>query len=466
MTPHDSVIAAVAEANPVDSSAPPTPREWAQADETRRRVLSSPERSGPRRATVVPALSTIVVIAVIALFLGVGGARHRHTPASPGADQTLILQALPTVQTPVVTPAAMARELQVVRDRLSSMPGTVRATRAGSDAIRLVVSGAVSPAEKERIVRLLTDVAQLYLYDWEANVLTPDGRTVASQLRSQNVAALQISQGAGTGPGYPGSGSMSLYDAVKLAAKQPTAPFSQQLSRLGTQYYLFGHPGSAACAAAAGGSHTKVVAGRYCLLSGPSDETVRTTRARAIADLDAGLPAGVTPEQAAAQGRVLVVPQGTAVIQAAYPSASQAIGFASPAAQFYVLKDKVALSGNDITNPTAGKDQSGSPDVQFAFTGAGTARFRSVTARIARRGAEVSSVGQTENQHFAVVVGGIDSRLITVASIDFRQYPDGLTLSGTSGGADVTGGMTAASAQDLATQLRSGALPLNLRVIR
>jgi SecD/SecF fusion protein len=303
--------------------------------------------------------------------------------------------------------------------------------------------------------------ASLYFYDWEANALTPNGKTVASQLLTQDPSALTISRGAGAGPGLPGGGSVSLYQAVKLASTQPAAPVSKSQSRRGPQYYLFGAPGSTACAAAAKHNGTTSVQGDHCLLAGPDNETPATSRAQALQNLAAGLPPGVS----LSQGQVLVVPQGTVVLQAANPSASQQIKFNSPNAQFYVLKDDVSLTGNDITNPTEGTDQAGAPDVQFGFTGKGAARFQSVTGQIARRGANVSLGGQTLDQHFAVALGGISSQLVTVPSIDFKQYPDGIIESGGSSGADITGGFTSQSASDLATQLRLGALPINLKLI-
>ena len=74
------------------------------------------------------------------------------------------------------------------------------------------------------------------------------GRTfneMASQLQTQDPTATQISRGAGSA----GGGAMSLYDAVKLAAKQP-AQQSSDNARLGYQYYMFGAPGSPACTVA------------------------------------------------------------------------------------------------------------------------------------------------------------------------------------------------------------------------
>ncbi len=74
-------------------------------------------------------------------------------------------------------------------------------------------------------------------------------------------------------------------------------------------------------------------------------------------------------------------------------------------------------------------------------------------------GQNVSVGGETLNQHFAVA---LDNQLVTVPQIDFHQYPDGI-IGG--GGADITGGFTARTAKDAATQLRYGPLPLNVRVV-
>ena len=63
---------------------------------------------------------------------------------------------------------------------------------------------------------------------------------------------------------------MTLYDAVKLASKQP-AQVSSDNAREGPQYYMFGAPGSAACAAAAKANNTVPTAGQHCLLNGPDE---------------------------------------------------------------------------------------------------------------------------------------------------------------------------------------------------
>ncbi|MGO9957842.1 MAG: SecDF P1 head subdomain-containing protein [Solirubrobacteraceae bacterium] len=400
--------------------------------------MSSPQRSRHRPA-VVPVLSIVVVLAVVAVLVRSGGAGHSAGP-TPNAIN-LTLQALPTAQTPVITSAAMAREVHILRERLASVQGSYRVTMAGGDRISVTSTNAKSSA-RARVVELVTERAELLLYDWEANALTPNGKTVASQLQIQDPLAVEISQGNG----LPGGGGRPLYQAVELAAKQSPQPFSKHLSRLGPQYYEFGAPGSAACVAAARQGHYTPIQGEHCLLSGPDTS---------IADLDSGLPSGV----AASAGTIVTVPQGTVVLQAANPSASEQIGFDSPSAQFYVLRDDVALRGQDITNPAASTDSTGEPDVQFGFTSSGQAAFSKVTGEIAQRGNEVSSLGHTYDQHFAVA---LDNQLVTVPYINYKEYPDGII----GGGAEITAGLTKQSARRIATELRLGALPLQLHLVR
>jgi SecD/SecF fusion protein len=110
-------------------------------------------------------------------------------------------------------------------------------------------------------------------------------------------------------------------------------------------------------------------------------------------------------------------------------------------------------------NPQQSTDQGGNPDVSFSFTSNGGKAFQNVTSTIAKRGELVSGLGQTLNQHFAVA---LDDKLITVPQIDFKTYPEGIVGET---GADITGGLTIQSAQDLATQLRLSGLPVLLELV-
>jgi SecD/SecF fusion protein len=358
----------------------------------------------------------------------------------------LVYQGTPTPQTPVVTQDALQRAVDIMRQRVDAFGVTEPSIQTtGGNQITVGLPDVKDTARAESEVG---KTARLYFYDWEANALTaPGGKEVASQLQTQDPAALAISQGSSSGPGNPGAGSLALYDAVTLAAKQP-ARVAGDNSRIGPQLYLFGAPGSAACATAARDQGKAPVSGVHCLLSGPDDN---------VLDLHSGLPSGVSATAPGVQQ--FTVRQGTVVLEAVPANFSHPLAVGDPTAQFFVLRDHVALLGSDITNPQQSTDQSGSPDVSFGFTGKGKNQFQNVTAAIAKRGDLVSGLGQTYDQHFAVA---LDNQLITVPSIDFKTYPDG--IPGDSG-ADITGGFTIQSAQDLATQLRLGALPINLKLI-
>ncbi|HEY2202455.1 MAG TPA: protein translocase subunit SecD, partial [Solirubrobacteraceae bacterium] len=98
----------------------------------------------------------------------------------------------------------------------------------------------------------------------------------------------------------------------------------------------------------------------------------------------------------------------------------------------------------------------------FEFTNHGKSVFQRVTKEIAERGqaAQLPGVGkEAAQQHFAVV---LDGQLITTPSIDYTKYPEGIDAST---GSQISGGFTISSAQELAQELQSGALPIKLELI-
>src|ERR1035438_7385748 len=220
----------------------------------------------------------------------------------------LVYQGKPTPQSGV-TPAWLSRAVDIMRERVDQLG--VSEPEIQTTGGKQITVGLPNVTNTQRAINEVGTTARLEFYDWEANALTPNGKTVASQLQTQDPTALEISQGPSSGaigPGNPGAGSLALYQAVQLAAKQPSSA-STANARDGKEYYLFGAPGSAACATVAKDHHSTPIAGAHCLLSGPVDET--TTNPQIIAgDLASGLPAGVT----ASEGQELVVPRGTVVL--------------------------------------------------------------------------------------------------------------------------------------------------------
>jgi SecD/SecF fusion protein len=416
-------------------------------DRVERQIVRQVEAGGPRASRLPTALGYLASVAAVVVVVVVAGvfllARGSTPPSGPAGGHTVTVRfTAATVDPHAQLGAAIDRSIPILRERLGSSFPEVRVSRAGNEVV--ITAPNASAGTRARILALVGTTARLAFYDWEANVITPNGKTVASQLQTQDPTATEISQGTGNeAPGQPGAGSMDLYDAVKLASKQPRSA-SPANSRLGPQYYAFGAPGSPACQAAAKASGTTPAVGQHCLLSGPEDNK---------SDLLSALPAGVS----ASESEIATVPRGTVVLEAIPENFSNPTPIGDPSAQFYVLKDDAAFSGSDITNPQQSTDPNArQPDVTFGFTDTGKTKFQHVTANIAHRGDLVSGVGQTLNQHFAVA---LDDRLITVPFIDFKQYPDGITGDN---GADISGSFTITSAKDLADELRLSALPVSL----
>jgi SecD/SecF fusion protein len=387
-----------------------------------------------------------LVVGLIAASAVVIGSKKTQLGLDLKGGTQLVYQGKPTPQTPHVTPAALARAVDVMRQRTNQLG--VSETQIETTGNDLITVSLPDVHNAKRAEQLVGTTARLEFYDWEANALTPSGKPVAKLLQTQDQNAIAISRGGAGGPGTPGSGSMSLFQAVQLAAKQ-AAFVSPHNGRAGPEYFAFGAPKSQACTLAAHYYKVTPVVGQQCYLAGPQDTSQ---------DLQSALPTGVSISATGVQQ--LVVPQGWAVLQAVNPKGyGQTLPWSSPTAQYFVLRDNVALFGNEISNPQQSTDQAGQPDVTFGFTGKGASAFQTVTAAIARRGDLVSGFGAALDQHFAVA---LDTQLITVPYIDFKINPDGIPGDN---GADIQGGFTISTAQQLAQQLRLGALPIRLALI-
>src|SRR5947209_7053699 len=328
-----------------------------------------------QRNSLILLLVVGLVLASLVVIAGVPGTVKPQKPRL-GLDLKggveLVYQGQPTPQTPHVTQDALSRAVDIMRQRVDQLGvSEPEIQTSGGNQISVGLPNVKDTARAEKLVG---KTARLEFYDWEKLALTPSGKPVAQLLQTQDPAAVAISQGqlSSAPPGSPGAGSMSLYQAVQLAAKQPKQ-VSRDNARQGPEYFMFGAPGSAACTTAAHAYGVTPRVGQYCYLSGPDDT---------IQDLYSGLPHGVS----ASQGKVFVVQQGTVVLQAVPSSFTKPVSWSSPTAQYFVLRDHVALFGNDITNPQQSTDQAGAPDVSFGFTSRGQNEFQNVTAAIARRG--------------------------------------------------------------------------------
>ena len=332
-----------------------------------------------------------------------------------------------------------------MRKRVAALgiPSEIR--RSGADEITVALQNVSNPAPRGEQVG---KTAQLDFYDWEPNVIGPDGKPAPSER---------------TVTGGPNAGAAQFglpeYQAVLRAAKRAAIIRSNDTTleagctpaqiggcRYGVWYLL-------------DTKHQKMLCPDGEPICGPVD-----TKAELYAD-------HYRPP-ASAKLKVVHVNPGTVLVQA-HPEESDNRIVKSAPNSFYVLNDDPVLSGEDINNPRQGLfhpqegllnngEGTGQPDVTFGFTAHGKTAFEQVTKEIAHRGQEAQLPGisrEEAQQHFAIV---LDGQLITVPSIDFMQYPEGIDAST---GSEISGRFTITSARNLANELRFGALPINLELV-
>ena len=92
----------------------------------------------------------------------------------------LVYQGEPTPQTPVVTQDALNRAVDIMRERVDQLgvaEPEIQTSGGNQISVGLPDVQDIARAEKQ-----VGTTARLEFYDWEANALTPNGKTVASQL--------------------------------------------------------------------------------------------------------------------------------------------------------------------------------------------------------------------------------------------------------------------------------------------
>jgi SecD/SecF fusion protein len=312
---------------------------------------------------------------------------------------------------------ALDRTVSIMQRRLEAL-GAVGSSvrRRGSNELEVFCARCTAP--NAGALHYAAETAQLEFYDWEPNVLGADCRPHPNNV---NVTG-------GQGAGQVGAGSLTYYEAVLRASHCPQRLYAQMAHGL-TDYY------------AIDGVHRRV-------LSGP-ESSAKAAR------LAANRPQPSTA--------VLAVRPGAVVVHAEYDKNLPADPNKD---QWFVLRDDVAVSGIDITNPQQNFDNgpggTGEPIVTFNFTPRGRVFWRATTRAIAQRGQSAALPGQQASaffQHFAMV---LDGNLISVPFIDYQQNPDGIDAAN---GSQIQGGFTIRSAQNLANLLKSGSLPVRLRLV-
>src|SRR5262249_43515553 len=344
----------------------------------------------------------------------------------------LIYQGKPTAQSKVDS-ESLDRAINIMRKRVDQLGvAQPEIQRSGGDEIDVALPDVSNAARAQDQVG---KTAQLYFYDWEPNVIGANGRPAPTESTA-------------TGGPQAGDARFGLpeYNAVLRAAARPPI-----LRRNSTTLA----PG---CTPQQVGG---CIYGTWYLLDTKNQKVLRGP-----AETEQKRDAANYKPPAGAKVKAVRVNPGTLIVQAR-PVETSAGKISQPSPNsYYVLNDNPVLTGGDITNPQQSFDEgaggTGAPNVTFGFTSHGKNVFQRVTKEIAHRGQEAQLPGvpkEAAQQHFAVV---LDGQLITTPSIDYTKYPEGID---TSTGSQISGGFTITSAQNLANELQSGALPIKLALI-
>src|SRR5947209_13661960 len=137
-----------------------------------------------------------LVIASLLVIVGVPGAvKSKKTVL--GLDLKggveLVYQGEPNAQTPKVTPAALNRAVDIMRSRVDQLGVSEPSIQTTGN--NLITVGLPDVHDVARAEQQVGQTAQLYFYDWEANVLTPSGKPAAQGLLTQDPASITLSTG-------------------------------------------------------------------------------------------------------------------------------------------------------------------------------------------------------------------------------------------------------------------------------
>ena len=375
-----------------------------------------------------------------------GGTELVYEARATGADET-------------VTDRDIEQSINIIRERIDELGvAEPEVARLGSNQISVALPDVQNA---QRAIEQVGTTAQLFFYDWEPNLLGISRQIAYNPGQEPSERLVEELEGIwdrnGREPNEPlnqvlvRDGALpNAYEAAKIATGEEPRPDCTDCSDASTRFFLFEK----------GGDHE--------LLAGP--ETV-----------ERDLFTSVTGERIPRQGTEIVeIPPGTTLVYEypVDPTSGETIDDVDGDGEedeelrgWYAIKDVYALTGDQIEDPQQAFDQFNQPVVQFDFTDSGRVAFQEVTEEIALRGAEqaaqLGAIGSVTPEqaaglsgHFAVV---LDDEAVTRPIINFAENPAG--IDGRTG-AEISGGFSGPQeAQDIATFLQIGALPVELKLI-
>jgi SecD/SecF fusion protein len=395
---------------------------------------------GRRRRYLFVLLFVLLLVAVSAIVIA---KRETKLGLDLQGGLELVYQGQPTGTATSVSGEDIDDSISIIEKRINNLGvSEPEVARLGTDEITVSLPGIT---DANRAAEQVGTTAQLYFYDWEPNLIGPEktigghpGQEPPAKAFNESVkrwkAAGRNTASAENGQLIAAGAYPTAYEAALLSAEQKPVENCKTCSVAKPRYYLFEK------------------AAPHKLLAGPE-----------LSEKD--LYISPTGKKLPKNGIVIEVPAGT-VLVSEYPTdeSGQIDETAQPG--WFALKDEPALSGNDITNPEQAYGPNNEPIVTFGFTGSGQDAFHEVTRKIAQRG-QASAIGPAAGEqaaarsgHFAVV---LDNEVKTRPIINFAENPDG--IDGRTG-AQISGGFRdVGEAQELATTLKIGALPINLKLI-
>jgi SecD/SecF fusion protein len=395
---------------------------------------------GSRRRYLFVLLFVLGLVAVSALVIV-------SKPTKLGLDLKggveLIYEGQPTGQVKEVSGEDIERSIEIIRERIDELGvSEPEVSRLGPTGISVQLPDVTNA---QRAIDQVGSTAQLFFYDWEPNLIGPESTLGAHPGQQPPPDALKESEQRWEDAGRDVKSNQNqrlilagaypdAYGAAKLAAEQDPVEDCSNCSVAKPRYYLFEKEAP------------------HDLIAGPE-----------LAKKD--LYVSPTGEKRPRSGIVVEVPAGT-ILVSEYPTDENGQIDKTARPGWFALKDDPALSGTDITDPKQEFGEFNDPAVTFGFTDDGRDAFQEVTRRIAQRG-QAQAIGPVAGEqaaqlsgHFAVV---LDNEVKSRPIIDFSQNPDG--IDGRTG-AQISGGFTSPQeAQDLATILQIGALPINLKLV-
>jgi SecD/SecF fusion protein len=402
---------------------------------------------GSRRQHVFVLLFVVALVAISAIVIA---SKETKLGLDLQGGLQLVYEGQPTGTATEVSGEDIEDSINIIEKRINNLGvSEAEVARLGEKNITIGLPGVTDAA---RASEQVGTTAQLFFYDWEPNLLGqerligghPGQAAPAAATKKlekeweeagRNTKSFESKVLMASGA-YPNA-----YQAALLAEKQKpkTKEECEKCSVAKPRFYLFEDDA------------------KHKLLAGPelTEKDLYET------------PTGETLSKTGTT--VIEIPAGTVLVSELPTDES---GKVDETAQpgWFALNDEYALSGSEITEPKQEYSQgSNEPNVAFKFTDSGRENFQNVTRKIAQRG-QSQAIGPVNAEqagalsgHFAVI---LDNEVQSRPIINFSENPDG--IDGRQG-AQISGGFSGEhgleQAQELATTLQIGALPIELHLI-